>query len=516
MFNSSLLLLIHILIFYLTGRTFHVKSLNESRNRTEPAYSRYLKLRYSLNAGKVHNSKLVELWEQQFIATMQQLQANNFTCSGGQSSMRISYAVSSSLEIEMDKNLSIDTRLIFSTFMIIFVLASILMSIGTDCISAPGMLLPTAGILSAGFGITSAFGFLSYIGYKSCNLSFVAPFLVIGVGVDDMFIIYSAYRHTYSKSGDKMDIAEVISNSLRQSGVSITITSLTDFFAFMVGLIADFKSVQIFCVYVGVSIIFCYFYQLTIFCGFLCVHVKRIEKANNSFIPCLAQSDLNKCCGFNENCATERYATDIVHENSEIIGLSQKGLSQEKVKSSEHASHKSKKGFVLTWSNKAKSMLRFLITDKIGKSIVVFLYVIYISLSIWSGSQITEGIQIKDLVAEDSHYNIYMDDNSNMVNMNPIVMFVITKPIDYDKKANRDEIDRVLRAAMDLPEISDTFNLNWLSLFADQKIRYRYSPKRLKEDLNFFPQYKNDIVISQKPNKTSNSLETFKIEMVSH
>lgn len=448
---------------------------------------------------------------------MQQLQANSLTCSSSQSSMRISYAVSSSLEIEMDKNLSIDTRLISITFMIIFILASILMSIGTNCISAPGMLLPTAGILSAGFGITSAFGFLSYIGYKSCNLSFVAPFLVIGVGVDDMFIIYSAYRHTHSKSGDKMDIAEVISNSLRRSGVSITITSLTDFFAFMVGLIADFKSVQIFCVYVGVSIIFCYFYQLTIFSGFLCVHVKRIEKANNSFIPCLPQSDLNKCCGLNENCATERYATDIVHENSEVIGLSQNGLNQEKIKSSEQqASHQSKKGFVFNWSNKAKRVLRFLITDKIGKGLVVFLYVIYISLSIWSGSQITEGIQIKDLVAEDSHYNIYMDDNSNMVNMNPIVMFVITEPIDYDKKANRDEINRVLRTAMDLPEISDTFSLNWLSLFADQRIRYRYNPKKLKEDLNFFPQYKNDIVISQKPNKTSNSLQAFKLKTVSH
>lgn len=51
---------------------------------------------------------------------------------------------------------------------------------------------------------------------------------------------------------------ERISIALKKSGVSITITSVTDFIAFMVGLFASFKSVQIFSVYAGtfVAIIF--------------------------------------------------------------------------------------------------------------------------------------------------------------------------------------------------------------------------------------------------------------------
>jgi hypothetical protein len=44
---------------------------------------------------------------------------------------------------------------------------------------------------------------------------------------------------------------ERISIALKKSGVSITITSLTDFIAFMVGISASFKSVQIFSVYAG-------------------------------------------------------------------------------------------------------------------------------------------------------------------------------------------------------------------------------------------------------------------------
>ena len=94
--------------------------------------------------------------------------------------------------------------------------------------------------------------------------------------------------------------------------MSITITSLTDFVAFMVGVTTDFKSVQIFCVYAGLSIFFCYFYQLTFFSGFLCLHLKRIEKKHNAFIPCIGQERLNNkypvCATF--TCFSETNALD--------------------------------------------------------------------------------------------------------------------------------------------------------------------------------------------------------------
>jgi hypothetical protein len=62
-----------------------------------------------------------------------------------------------------------------------------------------------------------------------------------------MFIIYSSFMYTNPEGTTK----ERISIALKKSGVSITITSLTDFIAFMVGISASFKSVQIFSVYAG-------------------------------------------------------------------------------------------------------------------------------------------------------------------------------------------------------------------------------------------------------------------------
>ena len=40
--------------------------------------------------------------------------------------------------------------------------------------------------MSATFGVTSAFGLLSLLGYRGCNLMFVTPFLIFGIGIDDM------------------------------------------------------------------------------------------------------------------------------------------------------------------------------------------------------------------------------------------------------------------------------------------------------------------------------------------
>jgi hypothetical protein len=121
--------------------------------------------------------------------------------------------------------------------------------------------------LSATFGFLSAMGLLSFCMYPACDLVYVIPFLVlgkslrslgklsvadhrlfcIGIGIDDMFIIYASFMKTDVES----TTTERIANTFRKAGVSITITSLTDFVAFAVGILASFKSVQIFCVYAG-------------------------------------------------------------------------------------------------------------------------------------------------------------------------------------------------------------------------------------------------------------------------
>ena len=172
---------------YNLGKTFHVNSYNESQDGRVPAYSRFLKLRYNLEANSMHTIEQVKMWELKFLRTVNDLVANDtaLRC-GGQEPLRVSYSVSESLNIEMERNVQLDTWLISATFMLIMFFATVLMSLGSTWVTSPGFLLPFAGIMAATFGITSGFGFLSFVGYPGCNLIFVTPFLVFGVGIDDM------------------------------------------------------------------------------------------------------------------------------------------------------------------------------------------------------------------------------------------------------------------------------------------------------------------------------------------
>lgn len=60
-----------------------------------------------------------------------------------------------------------------------------------------------------------------------------------------MFLIFSAYRRT--KPSDTT--AERLANTFRLCGSGITITSVTNVLAFLVGATTDFYGIRLFCLY---------------------------------------------------------------------------------------------------------------------------------------------------------------------------------------------------------------------------------------------------------------------------
>ena len=367
-----------------------MNSFNESENGKVPGYSRSLKLRYSLKSQLENADKLVKLWEIEFLKNMKNLMFHSNKASGSsnlsfninnecsddnKSILKIVYATSQSLDLEIDSNAKLDTNLISGTFMLTIIFASILMSFNTNWITSPGFLLPFSGIMSAIFGLTSGFGFLAMIGYKGCSLIFVIPYLVLGIGIDDMFIIYSSFTYAFKHKSNEQKtdkfVSELIKETLRKSGVSITITSLTDFVAFIVGITTGFKSVQIFCVYAAFSIAFCFFYQCCLFSSVLCLHAKRIESKKNTFLFWAKQSDLNciGICKTNEDSLSKN--GDLPNqENNELVLLNGNTIQKEIV-----VAEKSKKIKNTNKINRAtiflKKIFKFLICNKIGNFFLI-------------------------------------------------------------------------------------------------------------------------------------------------
>lgn len=89
----------------------------------------------------------------------------------------------------------------------------------------------------------------------------ILPFLLLGLGVDDTFVIMGAY-HGVDRG---LSVDEKIAQTLERAGSSIFITSATDFCAFIMGRYTRLPAVQAFATYAAMGVLFDFIYQVGFF-----------------------------------------------------------------------------------------------------------------------------------------------------------------------------------------------------------------------------------------------------------
>lgn len=89
-------------------------------------------------------------------------------------------------------------------------------------------------LLSVGMAFISSIGICSIFGVAYGPVHTSLPFLLMGLGVDDIFVIMSCWRQVESMHTG-CSVAERIGLMLKHAGTSITVTSFTDVVAFLIG-----------------------------------------------------------------------------------------------------------------------------------------------------------------------------------------------------------------------------------------------------------------------------------------
>ncbi len=82
-----------------------------------------------------------------------------------------------------------------------------------------------------------------------------------------MFIMSAAWH----RSNPCSPVPQRLAESLAESAISITITSVTDALSFAIGCWTTLPGVWMFCSYASVAILFDYLYQVTFFAGIMAV-----------------------------------------------------------------------------------------------------------------------------------------------------------------------------------------------------------------------------------------------------
>merc|ERR1719253_970558 len=127
------------------------------------------------------------------------------------------------------------------------------------------------------FAYACGFGFCALIGVKNGALNNTVMFLLLGLGVDDAFVLSSEFSRE-TKMNPDLSVEERIANTAKYGGVSIFITSLTDVLAFLIGSMTKLPALSWFCQYCGWCIAFCFMFQLTLYLPCLKLNAMRAEK----------------------------------------------------------------------------------------------------------------------------------------------------------------------------------------------------------------------------------------------
>jgi Niemann-Pick C1 protein len=159
---------------------------------------------------------------------------------------------------------------------------------------------------AAGFGLSSL-----------CGLFFgpvhsLLPFILLGIGVDDAFVIVNAFnreRKGPRTSEDNAALAQRCSRALARAGASITVTSATDLVAFGISASSSLPALASFCAYAAISIFFLWTFVSTFFTATLVLDERRQRDNRRECLCCVTRKnpiDEEEDTGFEED-AVSRY-----------------------------------------------------------------------------------------------------------------------------------------------------------------------------------------------------------------
>uniref|UniRef100_A0A915EUI0 SSD domain-containing protein n=1 Tax=Ditylenchus dipsaci TaxID=166011 RepID=A0A915EUI0_9BILA len=237
------------------------------------------------------------------------------------------------------------------------------------------------GILSVTLSVTSSIGLFALYDMPASLLIFeVQPFLVLAVGVDNIFIFVQSYQRLV----DQIDrpLSERVALITSEVMPSMLLSSLSECLCFLIGALSDMPAVQAFSLYASMAIFLNFFLQMTLFLSVFVWDIRRQEEGR-----------LELCC-----CIRMRF----------------------EVQSPESYMYKLVKKYY------APNLLR-----KFVRSAVILVFALWLTSSVMVVNRIKAGLDQKMAVPEDSYMLTHFINMDRFLSVGPVVYFVLRGSFDY-------------------------------------------------------------------------------------
>jgi predicted RND superfamily exporter protein len=149
-------------------------------------------------------------------------------------------------------------------------------------------------LLCVGLSFGSSNGLAYLLGGRTAGIHNLLPFLLIGIGVDDMFVISSNIDQT----DPRLPVEKRIQIGLQHAGSSITITSFTNAIAFFLGCTSSLDALSSFCFFAGLGVLMLYLTSISVFAAYMVWDIKRqMNKKGDCCGACMCKENTMICCG---------------------------------------------------------------------------------------------------------------------------------------------------------------------------------------------------------------------------
>ncbi|XP_043595086.1 NPC intracellular cholesterol transporter 1 isoform X3 [Bombus pyrosoma] len=258
--------------------------LSPGQDLQNPSYEKATAVILSILVNNYHNkSKLHPAmeWEMSYVKFMK-----NWIVTNKPAFMDIAFTSERSIEDELNRESQSDVLTILVSYIIMFAYIAISLGQIKNCsrlLIDSKITLGLGGVLLVLASVVCSVGLFGFVGIPATLIIIeVIPFLVLAVGVDNIFILVQTHQRESRRPNES--IPEHIGRILGQVGPSMLLTSVSESCCFFLGGLSDMPAVKAFALYAGMALLVDFVLQVTCFVSLLALDTVR--QANNKLDVC--------------------------------------------------------------------------------------------------------------------------------------------------------------------------------------------------------------------------------------
>ena len=241
----------------------------------------------SLDEKDVTGLEKAMAWEEEFVKLMKDWEANRMP----KEYMEVAFNSERSVEDEINRETYGDLATIAISYILMFIYITLSLGQYNNC-SINGLMIESKvtlglmGVMIVLVSVAASVGIFGMLGVPATLIIFeIIPFLVLAVGVDNIFIMVQHYQRSTQR--DYETHSEHVGRIVGEVAPSMLLSSASESTCFFLGALTDMPAVRAFALYAGMALLIDFFMQITCFVSLISLDMERQQNSKFDIFCCV-------------------------------------------------------------------------------------------------------------------------------------------------------------------------------------------------------------------------------------